>query len=78
MPSFLDLSLKQKLMTISLLSSSVALVLACVGFFVYDLVGYREAAESKCRLAHLNSKWSRVMRKRPRLAGCCPTRSSSA
>ncbi len=47
MRSFRDLPIKQKLISISLLSSGAALFLACAGFFAYDLSAYREAELNK-------------------------------
>jgi diguanylate cyclase (GGDEF)-like protein len=43
MPSFRNTPIKRKLIAISLLSSGVALLLACGGFVAYELTAYREA-----------------------------------
>ena len=43
MPSFQNTSIKQKLTLIIMLTSSVALLLVCVVFVVYDLVTFRHA-----------------------------------
>src|SRR5262249_14594880 len=43
MRSFRDISIKRKVIAISLLSSGAALLLACGGFLAYELRAYREA-----------------------------------
>jgi diguanylate cyclase (GGDEF)-like protein len=43
MLSFRDIPIRRKLIAISLLSSGVALLLACGGFVIYELTAYREA-----------------------------------
>lgn len=47
LPSFRHASIKRKLMSISLISNSVALLLSCLGFLLYDMVSYRQATEAK-------------------------------
>ena len=44
MRNFRDIRIKQKLMIISMLASSVALVLVCAGFLVYEVVTSRQSA----------------------------------
>src|SRR5262245_45834235 len=43
MRSFRDTPIRRKLIVISLLSSGVALLLACTGFVAYELGAYRQA-----------------------------------
>jgi diguanylate cyclase len=47
MLSFRDTPIRRKLITISLLSSAVALLLACGGFVAYELSAYRQATLSQ-------------------------------
>jgi signal transduction histidine kinase len=41
--TFSDLSIRQKLMTVSVLSSGLALLLACAAFLAYELVTFRQS-----------------------------------
>ncbi|HVQ25144.1 MAG TPA: CHASE sensor domain-containing protein, partial [Planctomycetota bacterium] len=47
MLSFRDTPIRRKLIAISLLSSAVALLLACAGFVAYELSAYRQATLSQ-------------------------------
>ena len=47
MRSFRDMPIRRKLLAISLLSSAVALLLACGGFVAYEISAYRQATLSQ-------------------------------
>src|SRR5947207_9750985 len=44
MQSFRDFSIKRKQMFVMMLTSIVALLLACVAFFTYDIISFRKGA----------------------------------
>ena len=47
MVSFRDMAIKRKLILITVISSSVALLLACIGFATYDTLNFRTVTRAK-------------------------------